>query len=129
MLEYDYTEEETEGMKFLGRQWREIISTDPQEVTCGCGHKIPLRYAYKCLYCGIYFCWRCAEVHFGKTKAEYRQQRRQIYVYKWSNNEKRRELYGQRCRILARMKMNSALVRFENGQEEVISRNAIKREK
>ena len=49
------------------------------------------------------------------------------YIYKWRNNPKRATLYGRRCMVLARMKMNSALVRFENGQEEVISRNAIRK--
>lgn len=51
------------------------------------------------------------------------------YVYKWKNNEKRLTLYGRRFKVLARMKMNSALVEFENGQQEVISRNAIRRER
>lgn len=49
------------------------------------------------------------------------------YWFVWKNNEKRLRLYGRRCRILARMKMNSALVEFENGQREVISRNAIRK--
>ena len=51
-----------------------------------------------------------------------------MYRYKWKNNEKRRDMYGRRCRVLARMRMNSALVRFEDGQEEVVSRNALRKE-
>lgn len=51
----------------------------------------------------------------------------QEYTYAWRNNEKRAALYGRRLVVLARMKMNSALVRFEDGQEEVISRNAIRK--
>jgi hypothetical protein len=27
--------------------------------------------AYKCLYCGFWFCLPCAEIHFGKTKEQY----------------------------------------------------------
>lgn len=49
------------------------------------------------------------------------------YIYKWANNEKRETLYGRKFRVLARMKMNSALVEFEDGQREVISRNAIRK--
>lgn len=51
------------------------------------------------------------------------------YRYGWKNNEKRQSLYGRCCVVLVRLKMNSALVRFENGQEEVISRNALRKEK
>ena len=53
----------------------------------------------------------------------------QFYLFCWANNEKRLTLYGRKCIVLARMKMNSALVRFENGQEEVISRNALRKVK
>jgi len=49
------------------------------------------------------------------------------YVYGWKNNRKRQALYGKRCRVLARGGMNSALVEFENGQKEIISRNALRR--
>ena len=52
-----------------------------------------------------------------------------LYVFVWRNNPKRAQLYGRRLRILARGKMNSALVEFENGQREVISRNAIRKVK
>ena len=31
------------------------------------------------------------------------------------------------CIVLARGKMNSCLVEFENGQKEIISRNALKK--
>jgi len=53
----------------------------------------------------------------------------QIYIYNWKNNSKRVELYGRQCRVIARGRANSALVEFENGQREVISRNAIRRVK
>jgi len=50
------------------------------------------------------------------------------YTYRWKNNLKRRELYGRACVVIARLKMNSAWVRFEDGQEECVSRNALRRE-
>jgi hypothetical protein len=49
------------------------------------------------------------------------------YFYAWRNNEKRKTLYGRPCRIVARGKMNSCLVEFEDGQREVVSCNAVRR--
>ena len=50
-----------------------------------------------------------------------------IYRYAWKNNEKRKTLYGRLCRVIYRGQPNSALVEFENGQREIISRNALRR--
>jgi len=49
------------------------------------------------------------------------------YVYGWKNNPKRRTLYGKKCRVLVKGRMNSALVEFEGGGREVISRNALRK--
>jgi len=49
------------------------------------------------------------------------------YRYAWGNNEKRKTLKGRACEILHRLSRNSAHVRFENGQEEIVSRNALRR--
>jgi len=49
------------------------------------------------------------------------------YIYRWRNNSKRATLYGKRCRLLLRLPMNSAVVEFEDGHAEVISRNALKK--
>jgi len=57
------------------------------------------------------------------------------YRYAWKNNPqmgiypcpKRATLFGRACRVVARGSRNSALVEFENGQREVVSRNAIRR--
>jgi hypothetical protein len=49
------------------------------------------------------------------------------YVYHWANNAKRAALKGRRCRVVARGAMNSALVEFEDGQREIVSRNALRR--
>ena len=51
----------------------------------------------------------------------------QEYRYIWGNNSKRVTLRGRICTVVARARMNSALVEFENGQREVISRNALRR--
>jgi len=50
------------------------------------------------------------------------------YVYVWGNNERRVQMKGKRLRVIVRGKMNSALVEFEDGQREIISRNAIRRD-
>jgi len=49
------------------------------------------------------------------------------YYYAWRNNEKRATLYRRKCRIVARLAQNSAIVEFENGQRECVSRNALRR--
>lgn len=48
-------------------------------------------------------------------------------IFIWRNNEKRRSLYGKRCHVLARGKMNSALVEFEDGTREIVGRNALRK--
>lgn len=50
------------------------------------------------------------------------------YIYKWGNNEKRKTMKGRRCLVIARGKMNSCMIVFEdNGQQEIVSRNALKK--
>ena len=49
------------------------------------------------------------------------------HVYVWGNNEKRATLKGRLCRVLARGRMNSILVEFENGERLVTSRYAVRK--
>lgn len=49
------------------------------------------------------------------------------YIYTWGNNEKRKKLKGRKCKLLARLALNSAIVQFENGQREVVSRSALRK--
>jgi len=51
----------------------------------------------------------------------------QIYIYVWGNNPKRASMKGRKCRVIKRYKRNSALVEFESGQREVVSRNALRK--
>lgn len=46
-------------------QAKELHSQAEPEVTCPCGASGPLRTAFQCFYCGVYFCPSCAEDHFG----------------------------------------------------------------
>ena len=50
-----------------------------------------------------------------------------LYIYTWGNNPKRASLKGHRCKVIARGALNSCLAEFENGQREVISRNALRK--
>ncbi len=50
------------------------------------------------------------------------------YLYAWGNNPKRKTMKGRCCVVLARGSMNSCLIVFvDDGQQEVISRNALRR--
>jgi|GEM_PF-3289080 hypothetical protein len=35
------------------------------KVRCGCNKMVRLIEAYRCLYCGVFYCKECAEEHFG----------------------------------------------------------------
>ena len=51
------------------------------------------------------------------------------YIYAWGNNPKRKLLKGKSCKVIARGRMNSVLVEFNNKQREIISRNALRRKR
>ena len=48
------------------------------------------------------------------------------YIYSWGNNSKRATLKGRKCDVIAFGRRNSALVTFENGQLEIVSRRALR---
>lgn len=48
-------------------------------------------------------------------------------IYRWKKF--RPDLFGRRCRVLARLPFNSALVEFECGEQHVVSRNALRKTK
>jgi hypothetical protein len=47
----------------------------------------------------------------------------QVYIYRWDRMGRK----GQRCIVEARGKMNSCLIRFEDGFRAVTSRNALRK--
>lgn len=55
-------------------QEREGVTIRMALISCPCSRRLALVKAYKCLYCGVWFCHSCAEEHFGKTVAEYREE-------------------------------------------------------
>ena len=51
-----------------------------------------------------------------------------LYRFGWGNNAKRATMQGRICRVICRGKMNSAMIEFtDNGQREVVSRNALRK--
>lgn len=59
---------------FVSKQFEEAKYKDGQDVqsvTCGCGLRAPLRFMHKCCYCDEFYCFECAQVHFGKTREKY----------------------------------------------------------
>ena len=51
-----------------------------------------------------------------------------LYRFCWGNNPKRATMQGRVCRVICRGTMNSAMIEFtDNGQREVVSRNALRR--
>lgn len=52
----------------------------------------------------------------------------QLYEYRWGNNEKRKIMKGQICRVIAKASMNSCLIEFtDNNQKECVSRFAVRK--
>jgi len=52
----------------------------------------------------------------------------QLYTYRWGNNTKRQMMKGRVCRVLTRGKKNSCKIEFiDTGQQEIVSRNALRR--
>jgi hypothetical protein len=52
----------------------------------------------------------------------------ELYVYRWGNNPRRRELKGRRCRAVARGRMNTVLVEFvDTGERVTTSSRALQR--
>lgn len=49
---------------------------EDQSITCGCGWKRWIAYAYRCLYCGEWYCAPCAEIHFGQSIEEWTIEKR-----------------------------------------------------
>ena len=61
----------------IRREMRELqtnqLSSGPRStiimsVTCPCGYELDVRQAYKCLFCGIWFCETCAHRHFAQPE-------------------------------------------------------------
>ena len=59
-LKWVYTQ-----MKFIKVQEIDEIPLQHTKIRCGCNKLVKFIYMYKCLYCGVWYCKECAEIHFG----------------------------------------------------------------
>lgn len=64
-----------EKRELVRKQTMQAMGTS--SVNCSCEIKLPLWLAFRCLYCGGYFCQKCAEKHFGKTRSQYLAEKEQ----------------------------------------------------
>lgn len=55
---------------FLKKQWESAV--DKHEIKCLCGKRRALELAFRCLYCGAWFCADCAGEHFGDSREWWR---------------------------------------------------------
>jgi hypothetical protein len=51
-------------------QWRQAKGPQPNVDCASCDVPAPMRFRFRCLYCGLWFCQACGEVHFGETRGE-----------------------------------------------------------
>ncbi|WP_043586708.1 hypothetical protein [Geminisphaera colitermitum] len=73
-IEYITMADDPAKKQTLETQWAEAVSA--HTVHCPCGRPRALELAYRCLYCGVWFCASCAEAHFGKTMLEWKNEKR-----------------------------------------------------
>jgi len=71
-----YTEDGLNKLETVKKQTIEILNND-WVVTCKCGRRAHIRFFFKCLYCRQYYCYQCAEVHFGQTVGEYKAMKKE----------------------------------------------------
>ncbi|MBW2644563.1 MAG: hypothetical protein JRE23_00035 [Deltaproteobacteria bacterium] len=64
-----------EKREFVRKQTMQAMKSSA--VNCSCEIEFPLWLAFRCLYCGVYFCQKCAEKHFGKTRAQHLAEKEQ----------------------------------------------------
>lgn len=72
--EYQLPPANPDTVAHFKRQWLQVLA-GAGKVTCECERTLPLPYLFRCLYCGCFFCQACAEVHFGKTRKQYAEER------------------------------------------------------
>ena len=60
-------DERAQKLELVAKQTKQVHSTGI--VTCECGNTVKVYgLIYKCFYCGVWFCHKCAKRHFGEMK-------------------------------------------------------------
>lgn len=71
---YSFGADETRKA-LLDKQHFELLK-DGVTTCASCGRKEHHLTLFRCLYCGIAFCFDCAEKHFGETFRQYQDKKR-----------------------------------------------------
>lgn len=74
-LQYYLLHANADQKPVLERQYREAVHLST--ITCACGQLRAVHMAYRCLYCGVWFCFKCMERHCGQTVAAWLEKKRQ----------------------------------------------------
>ena len=74
-LQFYLLSAESGQRSILLSQYKDAV-TDGVVVCPTCGIRRALHMAFKCLYCGLWFCFGCAEKHFNQTVLEWRKEKR-----------------------------------------------------
>lgn len=61
-------------VKAIVRQARQL--TRGEKTDCMCGGSFHAHQLFRCLYCGEWYCLPCAEKHFGLTRKQYEEEKR-----------------------------------------------------
>lgn len=67
-VEHVHKGERIAVLRAIGAQARDLNGAE-RTVTCPCGRERNVRSMFQCLYCEVWFCRRCAGVHFGEGPA------------------------------------------------------------
>jgi len=66
------------GADFVAEQIRQIESPAVPKFRCHCGVWIIVSHGFRCLYCLEWYCLKCAEIHFGRTRADWALEHAQL---------------------------------------------------
>ena len=67
------SQEDREAKRVMLRRQIQHLVTAPREqqifiTCCACSQRAVVWMMYRCLYCGLFYCKSCAEIHFGQRK-------------------------------------------------------------
>lgn len=58
-------------IKIIQKQNRKVIRNTFKMPCACCQREARIEWLYKCFYCGVWFCHKCAEEHFNIEKVKY----------------------------------------------------------
>jgi len=61
--------ERLELLNMVALQARSVVDDKTTLLCACCGREVLLHNTFRCYFCGLYFCRRCAGLHFGKGES------------------------------------------------------------